>query len=161
MPVLKRPRRLIALTGIAFVLIVAAPTAHLLLRPRQTRHVAVPAPDATPEQVVTAFVDALNAHDCQTAEALMTTGSKTEARAWCEDVASLMDVDVRDHLTEDPQATGHSSAEEVANVPVTFNLNWRPFHNDGSMDPGATRWGYLLVRDSAHAPWRIFDQGVG
>jgi hypothetical protein len=56
---------------------------------------------------------------------------------------------------------GHSPPEEVANVPVTVNLNWRPFHNDGSMDEGATAWGYLLLRETADSPWRIFDQGTG
>ena len=61
---------------------------------------------------------------------------------------------------ERPKWSGHSPSERVANVPVTFDLNWRPFHSDGSMDEGATAWGYLLVRESARAPWRIFDQGT-
>jgi hypothetical protein len=143
------------------VLVVAAGVAYLSLPPRQTSDVVVPSPDAIPEQVVMTLIDALNAHDCHTAEAVMTEGAKEGAKSWCEAVDSLTDVGVGDHHTERPQETGHSPPEEVANVPVTFNLNWRPFRNDGSMDEGATSWGYLLVRDSAHAPWRIFDQGVG
>ena len=157
----KGPGRLIALVATVLVLGVAATVAYLLLPPRQTSDVAVPAPDATPEQVVTAYLKALNAHDCDTAEAVMTEGAKDSAKSWCEDVASLTGVGVRDHFTERPKDSGHSAPEEVANVPVAFTLNWRPFHNDGSMDEGATTWGYLLVRDSADSPWRIFDQGTG
>ena len=68
---------------------------------------------------------------------------------------------VRDHFTERPMDSGHSAPAEVAHVPVAFNVNWRPFHKDGSMNEGTTAWGYLLVRDSADSPWRIFDQGTG
>jgi len=152
---------LIALVVAVLVAVVAATAAYLLLPPRQTGDVALPPRDAGPERVVTAYLDALNAHDCDTAEALMTADAEDSAKSWCEDVASLKDVDVHDHFTEHPNLSGHSAPEEVANVPVTFDLSWRPFHNDGSMDQGATTWGYLLVRDSAGSPWRIFDQGVG
>ena len=157
-PVPKRPGRLIALVA---AVLVAATAAYLLLPPRQTGDVAVPPRDASPEQVVAAYLDAVNAHDCDTAEALMTADAEDRATSWCEDVASLEDVDIHDHFTERPKDSGHSAPEEVANVPVTFDLNWRLFHNDGSMDEGATSWGYLLVRDSADSPWRIFDQGTG
>ena len=71
------------------------------------------------------------------------------------------DVDVRDHVTERPGDSGRAAPDEVAHVPVTFDLSWRPFHDDGSMSEGATTWGYLVVRSSADSPWRIADQGVG
>jgi len=157
----KRPGPLIALAVAVLVVVVVATAAYLLLPPRQTGDVAVPPRDASPEQVVTAYLDALNEHDCDTAEALVTADAEDHAKLWCEDVASLKDVDIRDHFTERPKDSGHSAPEEVANVPVAFDLNWRLFHNDGSMDEGATTWGYLLVRDSADSPWRIFDQGRG
>ena len=157
----KRSGWLIALVVAGLAVVVAATAAYLLLPPRQTGDVAAPPRDATPEQVVTAYLDALNAHDCDTAAALMIASAEGSARLWCEDVASLKDVDVRDHFMELPEYSGHSAPDEVANVPVNFDLTWRPFHNDGSMDEGATTWGYLLVRDSPDAPWRIFDQGVG
>jgi hypothetical protein len=160
-PVSRSPGRVITLVAGALVLVVAATVAYLLLASRQTGDVAVPPPNATPKQVVTAYLDALNAHDCGTAEAVMTDSAKDRAESWCEDVASLTDVDVRDHFMESPKWSGHSPSEEVARVPVTFNLNWRPFHNDGSMDEGTTLWGYLLVRETADSPWRIFDQGTG
>lgn len=150
------PRRTFALVAGALVLLVAAAVGYLLLLPRQTGDVAVPPPDATPEQVVTAYVGALNAHDCDTAEAVMAEGAKDSGRSWCDDVARLTHVDVHDHFTE-----SESDHAVVVNVPVTFDLTWRPFHDDGSMDEGATTWGYRLVRDSEHSPWRIFDQGTG
>lgn len=158
---LKGSRRFIALIVGVVVLIVVGVLAYLLLPPRQSDDIAVPANNASPEQVVTAYLDALNAHDCDTAEAVMTSDAQDSAKSWCEDVASLTDVDVRNHLTEHPKYSGHSAPDEVANVPVTFDLNWRPFHNDGSMEEGSTTWGYLLLRDSPSSPWRIFDQGTG
>nr|WP_253945453.1 DUF4829 domain-containing protein [Nocardioides sp. zg-DK7169] len=146
--------------GVSVVIVVGV-VAYLLLLPRQSDHIAVPAHNATPEQVVTAYLDALNAHDCDTAETVMASDAKDSARSWCRQVASLTDVDVRDHFTERPELSGRSAPEEVANVPVTFDVDWRLFHGDVSMPEGTTTWGYLLVRDSPDSPWRIFGQGTG
>lgn len=143
------------------LVVVAVVLASVLLQPRQTGHVAVLANVATPAQVVTAYLDALNVHDCETAETVMTQEAKASARSWCKKVARLTDVVVGDHFAERPTYSGRSDSDEVVYVPVTFNLNWRLFHNDVSMDEGSTTWGYLLVRRSADSPWRIFDQGVG
>ncbi len=143
------------------VAVVAATATYLLLPPRQTGDVAVPPRDASPEQVVSAYLDALNGHDCDTAEALMTTTAADHARSWCHDVASLEGVDVQGHVTERPEWSGHVAPDEVVRVAVTFDLSWRLLRNDGSMNEGPTTWGYLLARDSASSPWRIFDQGVG
>lgn len=157
----KGSRRIfVLLLGVA-VLLVLGVGASSLLPPRKSDDVAVPANDATPEQVVMAYVNALNAHDCDTAEAVWVSDAKVGAKMWCEDVASLTDVDVGDSSMERPQWSGHSATDEVANVGVTFNLNWRLLHNDGSMPEGTTVWGYLLVRDSPDSPWRIFSEGVG
>lgn len=156
---LSNPRRTIALVGGVFVLVVATAVAYLLLPPRQTADVTLPPPDATPEQVVTAYLNALNAHDCDTAEAVSTEDAKESATSWCHHVDSLTAVTVGRHVQERPEWTGHSPADEIVNVPVTFDLTWRPFRSDGSMDEGVTTWGYLLVRESASRSWRIFDQG--
>lgn len=158
----KRPGRVIVLVGIAVsVLLVAVAVGFVLLPPRQTADVAVPPPDAAPEQVVAAYLEALDAHDCDTAEALTAADSGDQARSWCEDVASLTDVEIGDHVEESPEHSGYGAPAEVANVPVSFDLSWRLLHDDGSMDEGATAWGYLLVRESPDAPWRIFSQGLG
>ncbi len=157
-------RRIITLVvsaSVLAVLAVLAWVAFLLLAPRQTDDVAMPDSSATPEQVVTAYLEALNAHDCENAASVMSDGAKDQASSWCDDVSSLTAVEVKAHSVERPQWSGHAPSEEVVNVPVTFNLNWRPFHNDGSIGQGATPWGYLLVRQTPDSPWRIFDQGNG
>jgi hypothetical protein len=74
----------------------------------------------------------LNAQDCGTVEAVMTKGSLDSAGSWCTDVAHLTDLDVHGHFTE-----SESDHPEFVNVPVTFNLTWRAFHDDGTMDEGA------------------------
>ena len=154
-------RRFVAPVVGVVVLVVVGVATYLLLAPRQSGDIAVPANDATPEQVVTAYLDALNAHDCDTAEAVTTDDATDSAESWCRKVTSLTNVDVRDHLTERPEFSGRSAPDEVATVPVTFDLDWRIFHGDVSMPEGPTTWGYRLVRDSPDSPWRIFDQGNG
>jgi hypothetical protein len=76
-------------------------------------------------------------------------------------VASLSDVVIKRHLVERPSWSGRPRSVEVVNVPVEFNLDWRPGRSDGSMSEGATTWGYLLERRTQNGPWRIFDQGGG
>lgn len=157
----RRARRFIAFSVGALALVVVIAAAYLYLPPRQTADVAMPAAGATPEQVVKAYTEALDAHDCEAALALTTDDKKDSAKSWCEAVASLTDVEIGEHSVERPEWSGHSPGDQVAHVPVHLNLDWRPFHNDGSMDEGATTWGYLLMRSSPDGPWRIFDQGVG
>lgn len=152
-------RRIGAIVGELVVVGVAAAVAYVLLPPRQTAEVAEPGHGATPEQVVAAYLEALNAHDCDTAAAL-TTGQDV-ARAWCGDVAELGDVEIGDHAVESPAWSGRPAGTEVVRVPVSFELDWRLLHSDGSMDEGPTDWGFLLTRAAPDAPWRIFDQGVG
>lgn len=159
---LKHRVRLGALLVAVLALLLLTSAVYLLAPPRRTDDIAVPPRDANPERVVKAYVDALNAHDCATALALVTTAdAKTSAKSWCEDVASLTHVNIANHFIEESKWSGHSESQQVANVPVTFDLNWRAFHSDGSMPEGATTWGYLLVRNSTGSPWRIFSDGVG
>ena len=108
---------------------------------------------------MTTFITALNAYDCETAAALTTADATDEARSWCEDISTLTDVIVDDHSIESPEFSGHSASDEVVHVPVTFDLDWRRFHSDTSMEEGNTFWGYRLVRDSKEGPWRIAGQG--
>lgn len=155
-------RSRIVATGVgALVLLALAAVAAYLLPPRQTGDVAVPPAEATPEQVVRAYLDALNAHDCETAQAVSTDVAAASAKSWCEHVAALTNIDVRQQTTGRPKDSGLPASDHVADVAVSFDLKWRPLHNDGSMDEGPTPWGYLLMRSSSDAPWRIFDQGLG
>ena len=157
----QRPGRLIALLVAVIVVAIGALVTYLLLPPRQTGEVALPPATATPEEVVTTYLDALTAHDCDTARAVTTSEARAAAESWCDDVSSLSDVDVHDHLTERPRDSGHTAPDEVADVAVSFDLDWRPLHGSISMEEGPTTWGYQLVRESPDSPWRIFGQGVG
>lgn len=121
-------------------------------------HVAVPPDAAGPRAVVAAYIDALNAHDCDTVRRLVE--DRTEAQRWCDDVFRLRHVKVADPFSEDPAWSGRQG-QQVMNVGVTFDLDWRLFHDDGSMPEGRTTWSYLLVRDAVGKPWRIGDQGDG
>ena len=119
----ERSGRLIGLVASVLVVAVAATAVFLMLPPRQTSEVAVPAPGATPEEVVTAYLGALTAHDCDTAEALTTLGAKDNAVSWCKDVASLSAVHVRPHSDERPKWSGRSPTEQVSNVPVSGEMS--------------------------------------
>lgn len=151
-----------ALGVAALVILLTAGVAVFLLGPAwQSEDIATPPDDATPEQVVAAYLDALDANDCDTATAVSMTNARVQGAAWCEDVAGLKGVTVGNHTQEEPEHSGHALNDQVVRVPVTFDLNWRAFHGDVSMPEGSTRWAYLLVRNSPDAPWRIFDQGNG
>ena len=146
--------------GIAVVLaVLIAWVVYALVFTHQEREVAVPRDDASPEKVVTAFIDALNAHDCETASQLEATGVDI-AKGWCEDVAGLSDLRTSKPFREESQEYGHDASQQVVHVGVTFDLDWRWLRSDGSMPEGPTAWGYLLERTSDDAPWRISDQGV-
>jgi hypothetical protein len=145
----------------ATVLVVAGAVAAVILPPRQTGEVPMPARDARPEQVVAAFTEALDVHDCTTARALTAAGGRDLADAWCDDVAGLADITVGPAVAEDPSWSAQPAGTEVVNVPVSFELTWRWWHDDGSMSEGPTTWGYRLVRADPQGAWRIVDQGVG
>ncbi len=153
----KRPRLIGATVATA---IVAGGALWLLLPPRQTHAVTVPADDATPEQVVASYVEALEAHDCGTAELLTTRAATHLATSWCQKVARLSRVEIGASMPERAEWSERSAKDEVVSVPVRFDLDWRWLHDDGSMPEGETIWGYRLVRESPGGPWRIFDNGV-
>ncbi|MFV0284979.1 MAG: hypothetical protein ACK5IM_01160 [Demequina sp.] len=123
----------------------------------------VPLPDATaePVEVVTSYVAALDAHDCDTAVALAAPSFADTARDWCRNVAGLNNVEIGAPLDEDPGWSGLSADTEVVSVTVDFDLDWRPLRADGSLPEGPTTWGYRLTRASVDEPWRIVDNGVG
>jgi hypothetical protein len=149
------------LIGVAGVLAAVSVWAvYSLLFTHQEREVALPRDDASPEKVVAAYIDALNAHDCETASRLEAKGADI-AKGWCTDVSELSYVKMSKPYREKPQWSGHAANQQVMNVGVTFSLDWRWLRNDASMPEGPTTWGYLLERASDDAPWRIADQGVG
>jgi hypothetical protein len=116
--------------------------------PRE-RDVALPDAAATPDAVVAAYVAALDAHDCETADALW--AGPGPAASWCEDLASI---------TLLSTAT-HRGARNWATVGVGLDVDWRWLKADGSMDEGSVTWGYTLRRDGQGRPWRILKEGQG
>lgn len=154
-------RRTVLLAVAALVAVALGLAAYALVPPRQTAEVAVPADGATPEQVVTAYLDAAAAHDCGTAVALSEVDFEERARDWCRDLASLTDVSVSPARPEKPAWSGRADDEQVVGVSVQFTVDRRPFRGDVSVEDGPAPWGYLLVRGSDDEPWRIFNQGLG
>jgi hypothetical protein len=111
-------------------------------------------------EVAKAYVAALNAHDCTAAKTLSTPDAADITAMWCIAVRSLVVPTWGTPRNEAPQWTGHQAPQEVVFVPATITVTWRPFHDDGSMSSaGQHTWGYLLVRESSTAPWRVADQG--
>jgi hypothetical protein len=159
-----KPGRAIPLTVGALLLAGVVAVAVLLAPPRQTSTVAAPPGDATPEQVVATYIDALNAHDCTTAQALTAPGfgPSTSVAFWCHEFASLTDVVIHDHYVDDPRANGRTDVPgETVGVGVSFTVHSRPLHVNPAMPDGPNPWGYLLTRADANSPWRIYDQGLG
>ena len=136
----------------SLVVLVGTVSAGVWLTGRQTAHVALPPDTASPRTVVAAYLRALDAHDCRTAVQLRSPrgDSRQLGRLWCRDVQHLRHVRIEQRAEIQGRMSG---------VAVSFDLAWRPFHDDGSMDEGPTQWGYELLRASRSAPWRITDEG--
>lgn len=150
------PRRRLALVLFAVLtaLLIGGAAAWALVPPRQTADIAMPADDASPEEVVTAYLEAVAAHDCETAVDLY----HRELR--CPALRSLRILEVRDPFVEEPEWSGRTDAEEVVSVPTRIDLEWRPFADMTTQD-GPQPWSYLLARPSDGGPWRIVDSGNG
>jgi hypothetical protein len=121
------------------------------------RHVAVPPDRAPPQDVVLAYLDAVDGHDCDTARAVVVPDSWHGFQRWCEDVHHVDDVTARTSFVEQT-AIPAGRRSRVAKVTVTMSVGWRLFHGDPSMT-GRITWSYRLVRDSRSAPWRIVSSG--
>ena len=146
--------------ALAVVAVVAAGLGVVLaLPPRQTAEVAVPGRTATPEQVVRAYLRALDAHDCDTATQVVARESRPGTASMCGDVAGVPRAEVRRASAEEPVTAGLPAGTQVVEVPVTLDVEWRLLHGAGVRGPHA--WGYVLARTSSDQPWRIVDEGAG
>ena len=164
----KKPKRFVApLLGLVAILVVVA---IYMMVSMPSKDVDMPASDASPEEVVASYVDALNVHDCDTAVALAAESHQESTRRWCRSVAGLTKLQVGNPVVE-PSAISQRSdltssataadATDVVRVPVTFDVKWRLFRSDASMTEGTTDWGYVLMRESPTAPWRLVGEGNG
>jgi hypothetical protein len=114
------------------------------------------------QQVVSAYIDALNSHDIARAKTYLTAQHAAEVAAevdsWFFNVRSITNVVVGSDAPRDAfggPATGYS---EIVQVGVQFTLE--QYHAE-SMSNGLNDWSYILVRNSDHDPWLIADEGMG
>ena len=117
--------------------------------------------DASPHQVVATYTEAINAHDVAAGEKLSTSRFAEEQ----ERVVGLLNGDAKLSAVEideprpepDYESTDGKRYREVVHVPVSFTLSQS---DDASMPNGPVVWGYTLVRDDVHQPWRINSDGI-
>jgi hypothetical protein len=112
-----------------------------------------------PQDVVRAYVAAVNRHDLNAAYALMSPEFARHMRAVVDGLANVVAMtDVRLGTPREEPGAGTTAAayRHAVFVPVTFTLRQRAAT---SMHDGPTAWGYLLARNTAADPWMIVDQG--
>jgi hypothetical protein len=114
------------------------------------------------QQVVSAYIDALNAHDIALAKTYLTAQHAAEVASetdsWFFNVASITNVVIGSDAPRSAfggPATGYS---EIVQVGVRFTLEQ---YHAVSMSNGVNDWSYILVRNSDHDPWLIADEGMG
>ena len=113
--------------------------------------VPTPPDEATPEQVVRAYADAVHAGDCDTAQTLVADRSES----WCGNVdITAMTVT---GTTQERKSTQSGDGPVIQRVWV--NLTSRG--GDASLPDGELKWSYLLDRTGPKGAWRIYDQGMG
>jgi hypothetical protein len=144
-PGVKQRRRVVPwIVGVASavaVLALVAGAALMWSAPRDA--VALPGPDATPEQVVVAYIDALNARDFDTSNAIDSRPDSDLGRFGRPE--NMNDVKLRPTTTDGARAWVHFTADFSG--------------GDGSMDRGRQSWGFILERGSDDR-WHIVDAGV-
>jgi hypothetical protein len=147
---------LVAVVAVTVVAVVAGPGTLLALAP--ARQVPVPADDAAPDLVVRAYLDALDAHDLDTARALLTP----ERRAAVEQSRGNWFVNlrsVRNVRLAPPVDTPYGQGGYRQAVRVPAKLDVTLFFEPAEDDQGTFTWGFVLVRNTPSEPWRIADEG--
>jgi hypothetical protein len=142
-----RRRWKVAVVGLAAVVAVAGGGWWWESTPRYD--VPVPAAVAGPDDVVRAYMRALDAHDGATARALSTAGHRAVTGAWLADTSGMKALKVAPPIT-------NGSEVQVA---VAFDLQQHWWTDDPSMSPGHHDWSYLLVCQRGR--WLIQDEGTG
>ena len=112
----------------------------------------LPPNSASPEDVVRAYIGALNRHDAATVVALRAKGANGLEPWYVENIVSIT------HLKVDPAYVSGAENAQTATVGVQFYL--RQIQVDAQQN-GETAWGYTLVRKGDSQPWRIQEEGVG
>lgn len=141
----RRRRRIGRWLPLAFVVaVIAFGVAQILPLPR-TADVAAPPADATAEDVVRAYLEAIDAHDCGTAQELSAPSYTSTTEVVCHDAASLTIIGL--------EAVGAGA------VNADFDVDWRLFAEDRSIPEDGWGWTYYL--DRGEEGWRIVEAGAG
>ncbi|WP_134765613.1 hypothetical protein [Nocardioides sp. 1609] len=125
------------------------------------RDVAMPAADASAEDVVQAYLDATDGHDCATARALWVPEQRDDVARRCGAVEDLGEFEVRGTGASGSASGAASGAAAGAGevvVLASYDLDWRAFQDDADPPEGSTVRGYHLVRSGPGEPWRIADE---
>lgn len=131
---------------------------------------AAPTPGAAPEEVVRAFLSAVDANDHRGAHR-QTSAEFSSFEDWMRDTRSISDVVVGPAVRENPEsvATPAGLAEpEAVMVIVEFRrCSCRgAFLGDGAhegtqFEDGTETWAYTLARDRrGSGPWLIVSEGL-
>lgn len=129
--------------------------------------VALPPADASPQQVTTAFFDALAVKDSATALALVAPGDSYEQAAvwfWVELTWPLRDV-VVDPRSVDPEGDDVFAGRypDEAEVTLAFTPHWLPWVEPPGVgfDPGPLTWFVTLGRHGPGQRWAVLEEGSG
>jgi hypothetical protein len=120
---------------------VAVAVAGVFLWASPRDHVAVPGPDASPEQVVEAYIAAVNARDFDTANAIDARPGSHLGRL--------------SRPMETTDVTGMRTVADQGRAHVVFEADFDG--GDGTVEDGW--WGYVLERGD-DGLWHITDAGV-
>lgn len=115
--------------------------------------VEVPPADASPAQVVRAYLDAIQAGNC-TVLSQLATRNQAE-RAWCGKGLTISRITIGEPAP-DPGSIASREFEQAVYVPVRLDVQG----GADSVESGMRDWGYVLVRDAAVQQWRIADEGT-
>jgi len=119
--------------------------------PRLKYAVPVPPPHASPRQVVTAYLHALDAHDTTTALTLSAPGERVTTAFWLKDTAGITAIRI--------ESVQHFKPSPPYYVCTEFHYSSHPWTNDESFPDGQHYWCYDLVH--RHGRWLIYDDGLG
>ena len=111
-------------------------------------------PNATPEQVVEAYVAAIDADDEDAARPLMTERFRERLEGAVDGWLGGRSYSVRDLRLRARQSADGSPDSKTTYIPVTFRSRYP--NNDGEQ---LVTWGFVLARHQGG--WRISDEGVG
>lgn len=150
------PRRRWLVIATVILIVAGLGTAWVLTGP--TRHVPVPPRSATPEEVVRTYLEASNAHDVATMNALTAGNAPRESRFRRTWIVG----DVKTYPAAPESAAGGSAAEGWRQA-VRVDVDMHMVKGDDMNMPDHTDayWGYILGRQTSSERWRIIDQGVG